>query len=272
MRNLLSSDLKRMFKDKLFLIACIIGAGLALLTTLLYFGLNSLLSAVGEESFVIFYAKDILGASFAPLSNFGLALPIFICIIINKDFSYGTVRNKIICGHSRISIYISLLISTIILMSICIFGYVLVGFGLSSLLLEYSAITTFVNDIGYICLTILFGLIGYILLACIIVFFSTVMKNIGLAIVTYFGFSFLLTILATVLSIGSSFMPANNEVLITIMEVLSNINIFYLFSNVIGYVESYSIANILYIILDVIILGSLVTFLGIILFKKKDLK
>ncbi len=271
MINLLKADLKRMLRDKLFLITCIIGAGFALITGLLYFGLNSLIDSL-EEGLLMFYAKDILAASFAPLSNFGLALPIFICIILNKDFSYGTIRNKIICGYSRTKIYLSLLISTILLMVTTILGYTVVNFGLSSLLLDYSITTTFAKDLEYILLTILFGVIGYILLASFVVFFSTTTKNGGLAIILYFGIAFLLTLISVACALSSSFLGDDMSFFKNIFEILCNINIFYLFNSVIGYVDVYHLKEILFIVFDVIIFGTLITLLGIKIFNKKDLK
>ncbi len=271
MVNLLKSDLKRMFKDKLFLITCIIGAGFGILTSLLYYGLNFLVDSI-EEGMAMFYAKDALAASFAPLNNFGFILPIFICIILNKDFSYGTIRNKIISGHSRTNIYLSLLISTSLLMLATILGYTIINFGVSSILLDYSITTTFSKDIGYILLTILFGLIGYILFSALIVFFCTSMKNAGLAIVLYFGISFFLTIAALAFSISIPMIDEKMSFLKDFLDVLCNLNIFYLFNNIIGYVDAYEVKEILYIVLDVVVFGGLVSMLGILLFNKKDLK
>ena len=273
MRNLIKADLKRMFHDKLFMIVCIIGGGFALMTSLLYYFLNNLVSSVADmES--IFNAKDTLAACFAPLSNFGLALPIFICIIINKDFSYGTIRNKIICGYSRSKIYISILISTATLVVSCILSYTLISFGLSSILLDYSLTTTFINDIGYILLTILFGTLGYTLIACLITFFCISMKNLGIAIVLYFGISFLFFVIATALNISNMFIPDKESMggIKTLIDILCHINIFYIFSNVIGYTDVYTAKEILYIVFDVLIFGSLTTLLGVYMFNKKNLK
>ena len=271
MRNLLKADLKRMLRDKLFIIACIIGAGFALLTSLLYFALNSLVDSVSEME-ILFEAKTTLGQGFAPLNNFGLALPIFICIILNKDFSYGTIRNKIVCGYSRAKIYLSLLISTSILMVSCILGYVIISFGTSTILLDYSATTTLIKDLGYICLTILLGAFGYILFASALTFLCTTMKNLGIAIVLYFGVSFLLTLIAAALSVTVMFLPNDMNIVKTIIDIICHLNIFYLFSNIIGAAHMYTIKEILYIIFVVIGSSSLITLLGIHMFNKKDLK
>ena len=41
---------------------------------------------------ISFTAKSIFFGAFSPNNNFGLMLPVFISIIIFKDFSYGCYR------------------------------------------------------------------------------------------------------------------------------------------------------------------------------------
>ena len=53
MRELLKTDLRRIIKDKLFLIVCIVGAGFALFTPFLYKGL-SLLVGIEDELLGLF--------------------------------------------------------------------------------------------------------------------------------------------------------------------------------------------------------------------------
>lgn len=276
MRDLLKTDLKRMIKDKLFLIAAIIGLGFAVTTPLLYKGLILLLDdQAGMEMFgFMFTSKSILGTSFSPMSNYGLILPVLLGIVIYKDFSYGTIRNKIISGKSRISIYLSLLISSTVLMLICILGYTLIQFSLSSLLLEYSPNISFIKDIPFILLTILFGTLCYVFITALIVFLCTKLKNVGIAIVLYFGIVFLLTILATIFNMAFTAIETmdGNKVLIGLFETLCNINVFYYLGNVIGIAESYTNSDIIFIIIDTIVYSGLITLLGILLFRKKDLK
>ena len=276
MKNLLITDIKRMVKDKLFLIAVIIGLAFAVTTPFMYKGLILLLDGqAGAELFgSMMSAKSLLGTSFAPMSNYGLILPILLAIVIYKDFSYGTIRNKIISGKSRTSIYLSLFISSAILMFICILGYTLIQFGLSSLLLEYSPTVKFVEDIPFILLTLLFGTLCYLFITASIVFLCTVLKNVGLAIVLHFGIVVLLTVLATIFNFAYTAIEAmdGNKILIWLFDVLSNINIYYHLNLVIGYVETYTTANIIYIIADSLVFTGLITLLGILIFNKKDLK
>ena len=277
MRDLLKADLRRMFRDKLFLIAVIIGGALAIFTPLLYKGLMVILDVAADTGDLfdgLFTSKMVLGSSFAPMNNYGLILPIFLAIIIYKDFSYGTIRNKIISGKSRVSIYLSLLLSSAIVMTICMLGYALIQFGFASLLLDYSIGVKMVEDLPYIILTLLFGVICYLFITSIIVFLCASFKNVGLAIVLYFGGCFLLTIFATITSTAYSAieMLEGKAALKNVFEFLTNINLFYFLNGVIGYVDEYLNTEIAYIIIDSILFGGLFVLFGILIFKKKDLK
>ena len=115
MIDLLKTDLKRAVKDKLFIVICIIAGAFAIITPLLYKVIFVVLKfdeeAMQELEMLgmgIMNAKSIFFSSFSLGNNFGLILPIFVAIILCKDFSNGTIRNKIICGKSRTSIYFSL--------------------------------------------------------------------------------------------------------------------------------------------------------------------
>lgn len=277
MKELLKTDLRRMLKDKLFLVAVFIGLGLALFTPLIYKVLIVVLeeAAEMEDLFgMLFTAKGILGTSFAPLNNFGLILPVFLAIIIYKDFSYGTIRNKIICGKSRLSIYLSLLISSSIIMLTCILGYTLIQFGFASLLFEYSMEMTIFEDIPYILLTLLFGTLSYLFITFIIVFLCANMKNMGLAIVLYFGGCFLLTIFATISYSAFTALEVleGQDIWVNLFKFLSDINIFYHLNYVIGLAERYYLSDLIYMISNTIIFGGLFVLFGLIIFRKKDLK
>lgn len=56
-----------------------------------------------------------------------LFIAIFISIFVGKEYSEGIIRNKIIVGHSRITIYLSKLIITIIVSILCELIYVIIS-------------------------------------------------------------------------------------------------------------------------------------------------
>ena len=109
-----------------------------------------------------------------------------------------------------------------------------------SLLLGYSYGTTIWKDLPYVITSIALGLLCYLFIACLLVFFGTCMKNFGSALVMYFVVVFILTLVGSLTPFASSFFEVeNNKVLKDLFDFISNINIFYYPSNVIGIVEKY---------------------------------
>ena len=103
MINLIKTDTKRILKDKLFLVVCIIALCLSVFMPLLYKAMFSGMEVVEEDMFAEMFmisGKSLFFDSFSAGNNMGLIAPVFIAIIICKDFSQGTIRNKIICGKS----------------------------------------------------------------------------------------------------------------------------------------------------------------------------
>ena len=111
MTNLIRSDFKKFFKDKLFLVVCILAVVFVVITPLLYIVLFGTMGEIDPmtESLLSGYitAKGQFFGAFSFGNNLGLIAPLLIGIILCKDFSFGTVRNKIICGHTRTSIFLS---------------------------------------------------------------------------------------------------------------------------------------------------------------------
>lgn len=66
----------------------------------------------------------------------GLFMSMFISIFVGKEYSEGIIRNKIIVGHNRISIYISKLIISIVVSVFCEFIYIAIMFLVGSKIYE----------------------------------------------------------------------------------------------------------------------------------------
>ena len=60
------------------------------------------------------------------ITYIGLFIAIFVSIFVGKEHSEGIIRNKIIAGHSRMSIYLSNLIITVIAAIICELIYIII--------------------------------------------------------------------------------------------------------------------------------------------------
>lgn len=106
MGNIIKSALYKLSKDWTFKIILIIGAAMAVLMNAIYAGIGALNGDVaafcnGQSMFI---------SSLSPVQNFGLAVPINLIIFTIGEFNNGTIRNKIIAGHKKISIYFSLLL------------------------------------------------------------------------------------------------------------------------------------------------------------------
>ena len=81
MLNLYITDLKKIIKDKLFLVTCILGIVFTLMTPILYKALFEVLG-VGEILGDLVDAKILTFGAFNPSGNLGFIMPILIAIIV----------------------------------------------------------------------------------------------------------------------------------------------------------------------------------------------
>lgn len=273
MLNLLKADFKRMVKDKLFLVICIVAFALAVFSSLLYFGLDALLTNFGEEGATsMFDARSLALTGFPPLGDFGLILGILMAILINKDYSYGTIRNKLITGKTRFEVYTSTFISGVILIISLMTVYSLLSFGLSALFLDYSIVgIKFVKDLPYMLLSYLFAIMIAFVFSSMLILLCNI-KSAGLGIVLYYVLGFIGTIIASVISVCIPMINPEFEFIKNILEFLNYCNPYYLLSGVIGYGTEYEIKEIVAIFLNAFIYGFGFYGLGFLLFRKKDIK
>ncbi len=271
MTNLLKTDLKRLFKDKLFLVTCIIAAALAILSPLLNVLIFSALDAVEslEMLGMMPTAKSFFFQSFLPGNNMGLIMPILVAIILCKDFSQGTVRNKIICGHSRRSIFLSMFISSSVVSSVIMVGQGLITLFFSLIFFEYSTEAFTFSELGYFLLSLAFEILVYVLISAIISFLCVSMKNAGLAVVMYVAVNFLFAIVGSVTMIAGAFTEADT-IGYKVLEFFNNTNVFT--STLIGSGVSYSAKDIFYILMPSLGGSALAVLFGSVIFNKKDLK
>ncbi len=269
MRNLIKTDLKRIVKDKLFMIALIIAGVFAIITPLMIIGLFEFIGEGDELLNLAYNAKTMYFSAFAPGGDVGLIVPVFIAIILCKDFSYGTVRNKIISGKSRSQIFFSMFISSAIIICGVMLVYALITLGFSLIFLDYQAVAFTFDDLWYLLFSTLLEMIVYICIAALTCFICVFAKNIGLCIVLYIGVVFLFTIVGSVVEVVYMLAtPADSGY--TFLEFIRNINMFS--STLIGAGDAYTPKNFLYIIISPIAGTGLLTFLGNLIFNKKDLK
>lgn len=273
MINLLKTDLIRVFKDKLFLVLGIIGVAFALVTPItsriMLFVLELDPSDVAE--IVPMTAKSMFFSSFSLSNNFGLIVPILVTIILCKDFSHGTIRNKIICGNRRWQIFLSLFISGTVAMFAAILAHALLTLGVSVLLFKYQAEPFTASDLGYFLLSVLFEAIVYAYVASITAFLCAWAKNSGVAIVCFIAILLISTLVGSISTMALMLIiPEENEAVYNVWNFLSRINIFV--NAQIGNGRSYSTEDVLYILLPPLCFGAITVLSGLFIFNKKDLK
>lgn len=271
MLNLLKTDLRRTFKDKLFLVVCIIGAVFAIIMPLLYV---LIFTGLGEmelgEFRMALDAKTMFFTAFSPGGDFGLIVPILIAIIICKDFSYGTVRNKIISGKSRSAIFMSMFTTSTISMCAVVLVQALLTLGMSLIFFDYQQGGFTGKDFGYMLLSILFALLVYVFVSALVCFLAVFMKNTGLAVVMYVAVAFLFAIVGSIIMVAGMAVDPENTTAVTILEFLNNTNVFT--STLIGTGTTYTFEDVMYILMPTLGGTAIFLALGLIVFNKKDLK
>jgi len=273
MTKLVKADFIRVFKDRLMLITLIISAGFSLVTPLLYALIfkSTELSDLGIENLVS--AKSQFFQSFSIGNNMGLIAPVLLSIILWKDFSFGTVRNKIIAGNSRTSIFMSLFTVCSAATLIVMFLHAFLTLGISLIFFDYQPTEFTPNDFGYFMASLLFDVVLMLFISAMISWLCASSKSLGLVIVLYVAITFILVMVGSIVQVVSEFLKftPGNEKTVEILDFVSRINV----GNSTMYVgagTTYTLEDVLYILLPPV--AGIVGFLslGLIKFNKKDLK
>lgn len=124
MRKLLFATFVRLFKSKIFWIGIAALGGLALWATVARWYDSTVLVEMGYDTLdgLLF-----IGAVYAPIW-----VPVFVSLFIGTEYSDGTMRNKLIVGHSKLAVYFANLIvcvSAVLIIHLVYIGIVL-GLGL----------------------------------------------------------------------------------------------------------------------------------------------
>ena len=247
MGDILKNDLKRFFLSKLSIILVAVAFALPLLS-MLVFKLPAIMLEEEDVFDGLIGTEYFLSSSFSYVSDFGIVLPIFGCVLLSKDRSSGMQRNKLICGKTRTQIYLSQLIS-------CVLYFIagIIIYASSNLLFGSIFFGGFADNVEFfdVFAFILIGIFKFITLASFITFVGlTTQKNpIGLTIAYMFVFEIIISILSIV------FAPDEVEIL----------------DSLLGTIEM-PISDVIRnsIIYTVVTAGTIVG--GIALYQKKDIK
>ena len=278
MTGLLKADFRRVFRDKLLLIMGILAVAFALITPLLYsvlFSGNEAMNDPMVEEMLSGYisAKAQFFGSFSLGNNLGLIAPVLLAIVLRKDFSFGTIRNKIIAGKSRSAIYMSLFTTCSVVIIAVMLLHAFITLGLSLVFFDYQATPFTLSDFWYFLESLAFDLLTLLFVSALLSWLCASMKNVGLVIVLYVAITFFLVMAGSIIQVVITVMEelGGSENTIAVLRFIDRINIGNAAAHI-GTGTSYSLEDVLYLTVPSIvgILGF--TGLGLWRFNKKDLK
>ncbi len=197
MINIIRASFYKLIKDWTFRITMIVGLGVGVMMILINWGLGSL----NGESMLI--------SSASPTQNFGLTVPINLIVFTIGEFTYGTIRNKIIAGHTKLKLYIGLFITGLIFTYSLMVVYLAFVVGISSLAGGFD-VSSFGGPafVGYF---IAYIFTTYLFVTSLSVFFGTLFRSIGgsISVVVILLVMIGLLPLILTLSLGKGFEPNN---------------------------------------------------------------
>ena len=188
MSRLFKAFLFKLRKDITFRVTLIVGAGVAVFLTFLYFILDY---ALETDEHIFLTGQSMLIGSLSPTQNFGLAIPVNLITYTVLEFTQGSIRNKIISGHSKAKIYVSLYLNGLIFAFSLLIVYTLICFGLGSAFGGFdphgsyfgglSSLTTGATTLGegYILKILLIAFLVYSNIVAFTIFFAALFRNIG---------------------------------------------------------------------------------------------
>lgn len=216
MKELFLSYLYKLRHDLAFKITLIIGGSLALLMALIYLGLSFLIKEP------LLSGPMLLINSLSPTQNFGLAVPINLITFTVLEFTQGSIRNKIIGGHSKAEIYVSLFLNGLLFTFALMVTYALLSYGLGSLFglikIDGSVVTNPLLSYSdsYLWKLIVLSIFSYINIVALTIFFSTLFRNIGPTIPVVI----LLIVFTSVFGTIVSAFTDNNEGLLWALRII----------------------------------------------------
>lgn len=189
MANLFKAFLFRLRRDLTFRITLFVGLGVAVVMTLIFLAIDLGVRALSDEvdyNFMFCTGENLLINSFSPGSNFGLAIPINLITFIVLEFTQGTIRNKIITGNSKTKIYFGLFLSGLVFTILLMSAYCLLCFGFGSAIGRFhphgyvmqGTSTGYVSP-DFLWKYIVLGVLAYVTIASITIFFATLFRSIG---------------------------------------------------------------------------------------------
>jgi len=181
MKNIIKSALFKLIKEKTFYVTLIIGGILAVLLPLLYYALQK----DGGVGLNLCNGTTFLFMSSSPVQNFGITVPVNLSILIVGEFTFGTIRNKIIVGYRKSYVYFSLFLVGVIFTIALMTLYTALSVAISSIIGGFDPSHVFPGGketARYIIAWLGITACGYIFVTSLCVFFATVTRSQGASI------------------------------------------------------------------------------------------
>lgn len=267
MSNLLRADFFALRKNKLTYILLAICAGMALLTVGLYFLINGMFDSMAEdEEFIgsglgmLVTGRTIMFSSFSLTNNAGLIIPIFAGILTMSDLRTGAVRNKIIFGKSRVQIYFSrLIVSTVLCVEAALVSFAVSAVG-STLLFGYG-VPFDSEQAGNFVRCLIIGILTFVYVASVSTFFAMSTKSTPLTVILTLAVCMGLGILCTLFDL----LPSGwYDTLFRLIPTHASLQV--------SSGGTIAVSEFVPGVCSFLFFIALNTFLGILIFKKRDLK
>ena len=206
--------------------------------------------------------KSIFTSSFSLSIGFAMIIAVVLALLVAQQFVNGSVRNKIIAGNKKSTVYYSL-IAVHVLTGVALLGlYGILRLVFGSITLGYDADVTFNASELLYCLQVTgLSLLVYVAVFAFSVFLATVVRASGTSILCVIGFILFLSLTANIDMLISDW---------TFLKTLCDFNPTNMLSNILE--SELSWQQWLIIVGGSIGLSSAVTFGGAVLFSKRDLK
>ena len=230
MGRLFKSFFFKLSRDLTFRIILIIGAGLAFLMTGLFLLIDLGLGAYGD-TVKFLTGPNMLISAFNPVDNFGLAIPICLITFVCLEFSQGTIRNKIIAGHSKFKIYSALVLNGLVLAFSLLFVYaglctllgtIFGGFDLDNPIINMSSLSAMMAggyaDGWYIAQMLITAIVVYASIVSFTVFIAALFRNVGPCIPVVIIILMMLAMGGTLITLVGDLLE--NDALITFVEIV----------------------------------------------------
>lgn len=265
MKNLLKVDFYRLRKDKTALIGAIVAAGFLIFTVIMYVGIWAFQNRMEGDQITLFYPKNAFVQGFQMGNNVGLIISILIAVLTTRDFSQNTLRLKIINGHERWKIYLSMIIVNLTYGASIILSYSILSLLFSSLIFGYGQPFT-VNEFFTLLGTGALALLIAILIISIVTAFSMRTKRMGAAIGLTIAFIMGEVILTMFLLLSPIVIRDLPEWFLKVLQIFPTIGL----QNLMTY--NLDTTDIIIVVVSNVFFIFLTNFLSILSFNKSDIK